>query len=461
MSTHGHRGRARRHDGRRPRGAPVRPRGAGGQPDHRGRRGARARGGPRGRDRYVDGGRLPAHARPGQHPPPPLPVGDPRAAPSTTPCSSWLTDALPGVGPHRRASRATSPPAAAWPGWPAPAARRAPTTTTSSRATAVTCWPPRSRPPRTVGLRFHPTRGSMDLGQSQGGLPPDHVVEDLDAVLLATEAAIDRWHDPSPGLDAAGRRGALLAVLGDRRPAARGGRAGPRGAGVLLHTHLAETLDEEEYCRERFGCSPVDYMESLGWLGPDVWFAHAVHLDDDAVDEDRRHRHRGGALPVVQRPARARASPGPRDLRDAGARSGSASTAPPATRSASMLEEVRHALLFARATGGPQALPVRDALEMATLGGAAVLGPRRPRSARWSRASWPTSRSGGWTRCRTPTSPTRSPRWCSARGRRWSCCWSTAGRWSSATASSPSTSTTLAREPCPSTRPCAPRAVTP
>jgi cytosine/adenosine deaminase-related metal-dependent hydrolase len=135
---------------------------------------------------------------------------------------------------------------------------------------------------RSVGLRFHPARGSMDLGQSRGGLPPDDVVEDLDAVLLATEAAVDRWHDPSPG-------SMLRVAVAPCSPFSvttellREAPALARRRDVLLHTHLAETLDEEKYCRERFGCSPVDYMESLGWLGPDVWFAHAVHLDDEAV----------------------------------------------------------------------------------------------------------------------------------------------------------------------------------
>jgi cytosine/adenosine deaminase-related metal-dependent hydrolase len=142
---------------------------------------------------------------------------------------------------------------------------------------------------------------------------------------------------------------------------------------VLLHTHLAETLDEEKYCRERFGCSPVDYMESLGWLGPDVWFAHAVHLDDEAVLKigatgtgvahcPSSNGRLGSGI------ARARA------LRDAGARIGLGVDGAASNESASMLEEARNALLFARATGGPQALSVRDALEMATLGGAAVLG---------------------------------------------------------------------------------------
>ncbi len=225
---------------------------------------------------------------------------------------------------------------------------------------------------RSVGLRFHPTRGSMDLGERDGGLPPDHVVEDLDAVLLATEAAIDRWHDPSPGsmLRIAVAPCSPFSVTPDLL---REAAALARRRDVLLHTHLAETLDEEKFCRERFGCSPVDYMESLGWLGADVWFAHAVHLDDDAVTKIG-----ATGTGVAHCPSsNGRLGSGiarARDLRDAGARVGLGVDGAASNESASMLEEVRGALLFARATGGPQALSVRDALEMATLGGAAVLG---------------------------------------------------------------------------------------
>jgi cytosine/adenosine deaminase-related metal-dependent hydrolase len=225
---------------------------------------------------------------------------------------------------------------------------------------------------RSVGLRFHPTRGSMDLGESDGGLPPDHVVEDLDAVLLATEAAIDRWHDPSPGsmLRVAVAPCSPFSVTPDLL---REAAALARRRDVLLHTHLAETLDEEKYCHERFGCSPVDYMESLGWLGGDVWFAHAVHLDDDAVAKIG-----ATGTGVAHCPSsNGRLGSGiarTRDLRKAGARVGLGVDGAASNESASMLEEVRNALLFARATGGPQALSVRDALELATLGGAAVLG---------------------------------------------------------------------------------------
>src|SRR6478609_2821016 len=133
-----------------------------------------------------------------------------------------------------------------------------------------------------VGLRFHPTRGSMDLGRSKGGLPPDNVVEDIDAILAATESAIDRYHDTS--FDSMLRIGVApcspFSVTGDLlKQAAELSRL----KGVRMHTHLCETLDEEEFCQQKFGCSPVEYMESVGWLGPEVWLAHSVHLTDESI----------------------------------------------------------------------------------------------------------------------------------------------------------------------------------
>ena len=225
---------------------------------------------------------------------------------------------------------------------------------------------------RTVGLRFHPTRGSMDLGRSDGGLPPDEVVEDRDTVLAATEEALRRWHDPSPGsmLRLGVAPCSPFSVTGDLM---RESAELARRHGALLHTHLAETVDEEDFCRERFGCSPLEYVESLGWLGRDVWFAHAVHAGDDAV-----RRIGETATGVAHCPSsNARLGAGiarARDLRDAGARVGLGVDGAASNEACSLLEEVRHALLFARARGGPEALTVRDALHMATMGGASVLG---------------------------------------------------------------------------------------
>ncbi len=225
---------------------------------------------------------------------------------------------------------------------------------------------------REVGLRFHPTRGSMDLGQSDGGLPPDNVVEDIDEILAATEAAIDVHHDPAP--DAMVRIGVApcspFSVTEDLLTQAA---ALARRKGVRLHTHLAETKDEDDFCRERFGSSPVDYMDSLGWLGPDVWLAHAVHLDDAAVAKVA-----STGTGVAHCPSsNARLGTGiarAHDLREAGVPVGLGVDGAASNEASSLLEEVRHALLFARARGGPAELAVRDALEMGTMGGARVLG---------------------------------------------------------------------------------------
>jgi len=225
---------------------------------------------------------------------------------------------------------------------------------------------------RDVGLRFHPTRGSMDLGRSSGGLPPDNVVEDIDEILAATEAAIDAHHDPAP--DSMLRIGVApcspFSVTESLLTAAAGLA---RRKGVRLHTHLAETTDEEDFCRERFGRSPAEYMNDLGWLGPDVWLAHAIHLDDAAVALVA-----GSGTAVAHCPSsNARLGAGiarARDLREAGVPVGLGVDGAASNEASSLLEEVRHALLFARARGGPRELTVRDALEMGTMGGARALG---------------------------------------------------------------------------------------
>jgi cytosine/adenosine deaminase-related metal-dependent hydrolase len=225
---------------------------------------------------------------------------------------------------------------------------------------------------REVGLRFHPTRGSMDLGQTAGGLPPDGVVEDLDAILQRTEEAIAAHHDPHPG--AMVRMGVAPCSPFSVSPELLTRAADlARVHGVPLHTHLAETLDEDAYCRDRFGCSPVEYLDRLGWLGEDVWLAHAVHLDDAAVKKLGSTRTGVAHCPS----SNARLGSGiarVRDLREAGARVGLGVDGSGSNEAGSLLEEVRHAVLFARARGGPRAMAVRDALELSTLGGAEVLG---------------------------------------------------------------------------------------
>ncbi len=228
-----------------------------------------------------------------------------------------------------------------------------------------------------VGLRFHPNRGSMDLGRSAGGLPPDEIVEDRDEVLAATEAAIERYHDPSPesmlriAVGPCSPFSVTRELLADALALAR--RKQALGTQVRLHTHLAETADEDEYCAQHFGCTPVEYLDSLGWLGSDVWLAHAVHLDDEAVA-----RLAATGTGVAHCPSsNSRLGAGicrSRYLLDAGVPVGLGVDGAASNEAGSLLGEVRAAALVARAAGGPRAMGVREALEMATIGGARVLG---------------------------------------------------------------------------------------
>src|SRR6266566_1861970 len=225
---------------------------------------------------------------------------------------------------------------------------------------------------RDVGLRFHPTRGSMDLGASSGGLPPDEVTEDLDAILAATAQAITAFHDPEPGSML--RMGVApcspFSVTGELMTAAAGLA---RSHGVRLHTHIAETADEDEYCAEHFGCTPVEYLDSLGWLAGDVWLAHGVHLDDAAIA-----RLAATGTGIAHCPSsNARLGAGicrTADLVAAGVPVGLGVDGSASNEESSLLREVREAVLMARAAGGPRALGVRQSLELATLGGARLLG---------------------------------------------------------------------------------------
>ncbi|CAN5709606.1 8-oxoguanine deaminase [soil metagenome] len=223
-----------------------------------------------------------------------------------------------------------------------------------------------------VGLRFHPCRGSMDLGQSSGGLPPDHVVERLDDILTGTQSVIDRWHDPNAGsmLQIAVAPCSPFSVT---ESLLRESATLARENGVRMHTHLAETLDEESFCRELFGCTPVEYMERVGWVGPDVWYAHAVHLDDAGIETMARTGTAAAHCPT----SNARLGAGiarAADLVKGGVTVGLGVDGAASNEACSLIEESRHALLFARAKGGPQTMTVRKALELGTIGGARVLG---------------------------------------------------------------------------------------
>ena len=225
---------------------------------------------------------------------------------------------------------------------------------------------------RDIGLRFHPTRGSMDLGKSRGGLPPDKVVEDRDEILAASEAAIDRFHDPSP--DAMLRVAlAPCSPFSVTRELMAEAAELARKRGVRLHTHLAETKDEDEFCLEQYGVRPVEYLEDLGWLGEDVWLAHCVHLNEGEVE---RFGETGtGVAHCPSSNARLGAGIAPvAALVSAGVPVGLGVDGAASNEAGELAQEVREALLFARLRGGPKALTARGALELGTIHGARCLG---------------------------------------------------------------------------------------
>jgi cytosine/adenosine deaminase-related metal-dependent hydrolase len=223
-----------------------------------------------------------------------------------------------------------------------------------------------------IGLRFLPCRGSMDLGQRDGGLPPDDVVEDRAAILDACAAAIDKHHDPAPGamvrvaLAPASPFSVTRALLAETAELAR-------ARDVRLHTHLAETLDEEAFCIGRYGVRPLEYLDDLGWLGEDVWLAHCVHLNQH---ETARMAQTGtGVAHCPTSNARLGAGIAPvRDLLDAGTSVGLGVDGAASNESGELTGDLRGALLAARMRGGPRALTAREALELATLHGARCLG---------------------------------------------------------------------------------------
>ena len=228
---------------------------------------------------------------------------------------------------------------------------------------------------RAIGLRFHPCRGAMDLGRSKGGLPPDDIVEERDAILAASAAAIDRFHDPEPG--------AMVRIaLAPTSPFSVSGELMAetaelaRARGVRLHTHLAETDDEEAFCLERFGKRPLEYLDSLGWLGDDVWLAHCVHLDGG--EAQRMGATGTGVAHCPTSNGRLGAGIAPvAALLAAGAPVGLGVDGAASNECGELVDELRAALVLARVAGGPAALTARQALELATRHGARCLGPRR------------------------------------------------------------------------------------
>jgi cytosine/adenosine deaminase-related metal-dependent hydrolase len=223
-----------------------------------------------------------------------------------------------------------------------------------------------------IGLRFHASRGSMSLGESQGGLPPDRVVESEPFILRDTQRLIEQYHDPRPGA-------LLRIVVAPCSPFSvtpdlmRQSAALARALGVRLHTHLAETLDEEQFCLEQFGHRPVAYMETLDWVGDDVWFAHSVHVNQAEIGVYARTGCGVAHCPSSNMRLASGIAPVSR-YRAAGVKVGLGVDGSASNDGSHLLGEARQALLLARVLGDPGALTARQALELATLGGAAVLG---------------------------------------------------------------------------------------
>jgi cytosine/adenosine deaminase-related metal-dependent hydrolase len=228
------------------------------------------------------------------------------------------------------------------------------------------------RAARQLGMRFHPNRGSMSLGRSRGGLPPDSVVEDEEAILSDCERAVEQYHDPAP-------YSMCRIVIAPCSPFSvspelmRASALFARERGLTLHTHVAETLDEEAFCLREFHVRPVELMRQLGWVGPDVWWAHCVYLNDDEIAlmaatgtgvahcPSSNMRLGSGIAPV-------------RAMIDAGVKVGLAVDGSASNDSGHMLAEARQAMLLQRVKLGATALSAEEALWLGTRGGAAVLG---------------------------------------------------------------------------------------
>lgn len=223
-----------------------------------------------------------------------------------------------------------------------------------------------------MGFRFHASRGSMSVGESDGGLPPDHAVEDEHFILEDSQRVIETYHDADPYAMA-------RIVLAPCSPFSvstdlmRETAKLARYYGVHLHTHLAETLDEEKFCRERFGYTPVEYAEANDWVGDDVWFAHMVHPHEAEVG--RLGQHRCGVAHCPSSNMRLASGAAPvKALQVAGARVGLGVDGSASNDCSHMLSEARQAMLLQRLTNGPDAMSAHEVLRLATRGGAEVLG---------------------------------------------------------------------------------------
>jgi 8-oxoguanine deaminase len=228
------------------------------------------------------------------------------------------------------------------------------------------------RAAQELGVRFHPCRGSMSLGESDGGLPPDQLVEEEDVILSDSQRVIEAFHDAEP-YSMCRIMIAPCSPFSVTPELLRTSRDLAKEYDVHCHTHVAETLDEEEFCLEKYGLRPVQFLAELGWLGEDVSYAHGVHLTDD---EMRLFSETGTGIahcPTSNMRLGSGIAPVARML-DLGVKVGLAVDGSASNDSSHMLNEARMALLLQRVGGGPEALSARRVLEMATLGGAALLG---------------------------------------------------------------------------------------
>ena len=223
-----------------------------------------------------------------------------------------------------------------------------------------------------IGLRFHATRGAMSIGESDGGLPPDALVEREEAILEDCIRVIDAFHDP--------REGAMVRVgvapcspFSVSRELMRDAALLARDKGVMMHTHLAENDEDIAYSEAQFGCRPGQYAEELGWTGPDVWHAHCVKLDEQEIDLFAQSRTGVAHCPCSN--CRLGSGIAPiRDMVDAGVPVGLGVDGSASNDSSNLVAEARQAMLLQRVSRGADAMSAREALRLATRGGAEVLG---------------------------------------------------------------------------------------
>ncbi|MBV0913882.1 8-oxoguanine deaminase [Anianabacter salinae] len=227
---------------------------------------------------------------------------------------------------------------------------------------------------REIGLRFHATRGAMSIGQSNGGLPPDALVEDEAAILNDCIRVIDAFHDPAEG--AMVRVGvAPCSPFSVSRELMRDAALLARDKGVMLHTHLAENDEDIAYSLEKFGCRPGQYAEDLGWTGDDVWHAHCVKLDASEIDLFARSRTGVAHCPCSNCRLGSGIAP-VRAMRDAGVKVGLGVDGSASNDAGNLMAEARMAMLLQRVAQGADKMSAREALRLATRGGAEVLGRR-------------------------------------------------------------------------------------